>query len=521
MFENVTTALITLSVLSLYFNATPSQPPRVFEQAQLSNAQTSLSRSTRTRATNTRYLNDIHSKLNRTEVLTIHTPKTLSEIQQIVKDAKASGESISISGGKHAMGGQQFGKKTTHICMTAFNRVLNFDAKNGLIEVQAGIQWPKLIKYLWKHQQNSEHPWGITQKQTGADRLTIGGALSANIHGRGLTFRPFISDVESLIIIDPDGNLKTCSRQENSELFRLVVGGYGLFGVITSAKIRLSPRIKLRRDVQLATIDELPALFAQRIREGYLYGDFQFSTNEQSPEYLEEGVFATYKPVAASTPLLENQKKISIAEWTKLYEWAHFDKEKAFEAYSHYYLSTSGQIYWSDKHQLSDYIDNYHDQIDEIDPCQCVASEMITEVYVPLEKLPEFMKALKKSFLRQKTNVFYGTVRLIKKDEESFLAWAKQNYVCIIFNLHVQHTPESIKAAKAAFRKIINKALSFGGSYYLTYHRWATKTQVLKAYPEFVEFLRLKQNYDPASVFESDWYRRYCTMFAKELSIDA
>src|SRR5580700_4999229 len=39
---------------------------------------------------------------------------------------------------------------------------------------------------------------GIRQRQTGADRLTIGGAIGANIHGRVLTSPPFVDDLESL-----------------------------------------------------------------------------------------------------------------------------------------------------------------------------------------------------------------------------------------------------------------------------------------------------------------------------------
>lgn len=31
---------------------------------------------------------------------------------------------------------------------------------------------------------------------------------------------------------------------------------------------------------------------------------------------------------------------------------------------------------------------------------------------------------------------FFGTVRLVEQDDERFLAWAKQPYACIIFNLH-------------------------------------------------------------------------------------
>ena len=54
--------------------------------------------------------------------------------------------------------------------------------------------------------------WTFSQKQTGADKLTIGGSLSANIHGRGLALPPFISDIESFKLLNARGDLLQCSR---------------------------------------------------------------------------------------------------------------------------------------------------------------------------------------------------------------------------------------------------------------------------------------------------------------------
>jgi hypothetical protein len=40
---------------------------------------------------------------------------------------------------------------------------------------------------------------------------------------------------------------------------------------------------------------------------------------------------------------------------------------------------------------------------------------------------------------QEKIDVIFGVFRLIEKDDESYLAWAKEPYACIIFNLHVVH----------------------------------------------------------------------------------
>ncbi len=55
------------------------------------------------------------------------------------------------------------------------------------------------------------------------------------------------------------------------------------------------------------------------------------------------------------------------------------------------------------------------------------------------------------------------------------------------------------------------------GSYFLTYHRYASRRQVEACYPQFGEFLRLKRQYDPNERFQSDWYRHHRQMFADVL----
>ena len=108
----------------------------------------------------------------------------------------------------------------------------------------------------------------------------------------------------------------------------------------------------------------------------------------------------------------------------------------------------------------------------------------------------------------------YGTVRLIEQDDESFLAWAKQPYACIIFNLHVTHTPQGKERAAQAFRDLIDMGTKRGGRYYLTYHRHARRDQVEACYPQLPAFLALKRKYDPEERFQSEWYRYYKQMFA-------
>ena len=458
-------------------------------------------------------VNDIHSQLNPTQVRRLVKPDSVPKLQAVVRNAKAEELAISITGGRHAMGGQQFGADTLLVDMTMMNQVLGFDRERGVIEVEAGIQWPELIEYLLRVQAGRQSQWGIIQKQTGADRLSIGGALSANIHGRGLRFKPIIGDVESFVLVDAEGKLHSCSRKENPELFRLVIGGYGLLGIIATVKLRLMPRTKLERVVEMIGVDELAAAFEKRIAEGFMYGDFQYSIDINADEFLRKGIFSCYRPIDESRSVLEGQKELAAEDWRELYYLAHTDKKRAFEKYSRFYLSTSGHVYWSDIHQLSVYIDNYHQELDKRLGAAQSGTEMITEVYVPRNELTRFLGDVRKDFRENKVDLIYGTIRLIEKDGESFLAWAKDRYACVIFNLHVVHSAEGLERSAQAFRRLIELAVLYGWSYFPTYHRWATRKQVETCYPQFVEFLRLKLKYDPEERFQSEWYRHYRKMF--------
>ena len=446
-------------------------------------------------------VNDIHAQINPTRVRAIVQPRSQAELIAAVRRARRSGGKLSLCGGRHSMGGQQFGTGTTLLDLRSMNDVLNFDRQRGIVEVESGIEWPKLINYLV-----DRGSWAIAQKQTGADALTIGGALASNVHGRGLTMKPIVSDIESFTLIDSEGRAIRCSREENIDRFRLAVGGYGLFGVVYSVSLRLVPRRKLRRVVEVRDVDDIISRFDDRIRSGFTYGDFQFAIDPQSDEFLRHGVFSCYQPVDDANAIPNGQKELSGEDWNNLLVLAHINKAEAFKRYASYYLSTSGQIYWSDVQQLGYYVGGYHAALDRAMHAP-EATEIITEVYVPRPQLAAFMHELADDIRRNQVNLIYGTVRLIQRDDETFLAWAKQPYACIVLNLHMVHTPEGIQATADTLRRMIASARA--GSFYLTYHRFATARQLDACYPQFRSFLALKRQYDPSELFSSDWYEHH------------
>ncbi len=456
------------------------------------------------------WVNDTHSALNATRVLAVERPGDEEAIREVILCARRAGASVSVCGARHAMGGQQFGTGCVLLDTTNHARIRRLDRERGLVEIDAGIQWPELIHGLLKCQPNDGSPvWSIRQKQTGADALSLGGALAANVHGRGLTMRPIVEDVESFILIDAAGESHECSRERNAGLFALAIGGYGLFGVITAITLRLTPRQKLKRRVEIVRAPDLIASFDERISAGFLFGDFQFAIDETSPDFLQRGVLSCYRPVENDRPIPARQRALSAADWQRLVLLAHTDRAGGFEEYAQHYLATDGQLYWSDTHQLGMYVNDYHAEIDRCTGSAHRGSEMITELYVPRPALTAFLSQAADILREHAATVIYGTVRLIERDDETVLAWAREAFACIIFNLHVTHTPAEIARSAATFRALIALAAELGGSLFLTYHRYADRRAVETCYPRFAEFLRQQRQRDPAGLWQSDWLRHY------------
>jgi hypothetical protein len=259
-------------------------------------------------------------------------------------------------------------------------------------------------------------------------------------------------------------------------------------------------------------VDQLPELFDRRLREGYEFGDFQFATDPHSREFLQAGVLSGYRPVEATAIIPDGQRHFTERDWRRLLLLAHANKSRAFAEYARHYMTTDGQLYWSDTHQLAEYLDDYHTDLDRQLASPVRGTEVISELYVPRHRLPAFMAGVRADAIRHGFDIIYGTVRLIERDDETTLAWAREPWACIVFNLHVDHSLQGICRAADHFRMLIDRAIEQDGSYYLTYHRWATAAQVRSCHPRFAEFVERKRAYDPGGVFQSDWYRHHVNL---------
>ena len=93
-------------------------------------------------------VNDVHSQLNETRVRRIVEPDSVFALQALLRRARAENRAVSVAGGRHAMGGQQFAEGSLLVNMRRMKRVLSFEPSRYEIEVEAGIEWPEFMCFM-------------------------------------------------------------------------------------------------------------------------------------------------------------------------------------------------------------------------------------------------------------------------------------------------------------------------------------------------------------------------------------
>lgn len=440
-------------------------------------------------------------KLYPAKVQKVVYPITIEEIQKIIKKAKINGQQISIAGARHSQGGQSNASNSINIDIKKFNKLVSLDTKNKLVKVQSGMTWEQLQDIL--------HPHNLSVAVMQASNIfTIGGSASVNVHGRDPFYGPMIESIKSITLIDQDGEIVQADRTTNSELFSLAIGGYGLFGFIAEIELWIKDNCICKKEKTSMNYKDYPKYLMDKVltnkKVQLHYARLNITPGKHflkellSFEYIDQmkPIQKTILPVEKNIPVNQYIMGLYRKYWGKLTSGLRWIAEEYFDnPWEKVKILTRNHAMRPYIHALENQPEGYTD--------------LLQEYFIPLNKFDYFVQKLTDLTKKYEIKLMNVTLRWTPKNTESFLSYAQKDTVAFVLYFTCQMNEQELKNITSFSRDITNVCLDCGSSFYLPYQRFATKSQLLKAYPQLPQFIEKKKEYDPAQIFTSNWYQDY------------
>lgn len=424
-----------------------------------------------------------------------------TQIADVLAMARRERRSVSVAGARHSMGGQSLARDGYVLDMLPL-RTMSLDAAGKVLTVGAGARWSDVLAFL--------DPRGLSVAVMQSDaRFTVGGSLSVGAHGWQAGRPPVTSTARALTVVRADGTAVRCSRTEEPELFSLVLGGYGLFGVIVEAELEVVRNEAYRPERRLVPVERYVETLDGLERTGHVadVADVEMAYGRLSivPDaLLGEGIVTVYRRTKATGPLHPTSSGIVDQKKRLLFRGSvgsDFGKRLRWQAETH--LARLFEPSVVTRNQLLDArVEEYENRSND-------SSDILHEYFVPPDRFVPFVARLRTAVRRSGADLLNVTVREVERDDVSFLRYADRRLLALVCLFNQRRTPEAEAKAQAMTRELIDGVLAEGGRYYLPYRLHATPEQLRRAYPQVDAFFAAKRRLDPDLLFRNAFFDRY------------
>jgi FAD/FMN-containing dehydrogenase len=447
---------------------------------------------------------DDASRLNRTRVAEVwaipaNPTEAETQLRRLLARASAQRLRVSIAGARHSMGGHTIYPDGIVLDMLPFNH-MKLDPEQNLLHVGAGARWSSIVPYLDAHGQS------VAVMQSNND-FSVGGSISVNCHGWQHNGGPIASTVESFRLMKADGTMVRCSREENAELFALALGGYGLFGVILDATIRVVPNERYRPEAELLPAEKFVARFTEKVEGqvdiGMVYGRLCIVPGEKT--FLREAILTVMRKAPCpreEIPQMHPPTDVVLRrEVYRAQIGSVSGKEARWSAEKKFGQQLSGGFV-SRNQLLNESAAVFQEQnVDRTD--------ILHEYFVPPGQVNQFLERARAIIPRHQCDLLNVTVRHVRKDRDTLLHYADRDMFAFVMLFNQPRTPEADQHMAELTRELIDASLECEGRYYLPYRLHACREQFQRAYPQAARFFERKRAYDPAGLFQNQFYREY------------
>lgn len=423
-----------------------------------------------------------------------------SKLAALLARARKEGRRVSIAGTRHSMGGHTIYPDGIVIDMLTF-RDMELDDQKNILHVQAGATWKQIIAFLDARGRSV----AIMQSD---NSFSVGGSMSVNCHGWQYDRPPIASTVESFRLMQADGSVVRCSRQEDAELFSLVLGGYGLFGIILDVDLRVVPNERYRLEQRVLPAEQAFAALGKDLkaqsdvvmayaRLGIVPDRFLAdailnvlrrdpSPDGRLPQLAEPGMASLRRSLFRGSAESEYGKRLRWAAETKLQPHVN-------------------RTHFSRNQLLNEDVEVFQNR-------SATTTDILHEYFVPLDDVARFATKVRRIVPGHHGDLLNVTVRYVATDVDAFLRYAERPMLALVMLFAQPTTAAGDARMQAMTQDLIDAALEAGGRYYLPYRLHATPEQFNRAYPRALEFFELKRKYDSDELFQNRFYAKYGAM---------
>jgi FAD/FMN-containing dehydrogenase len=451
------------------------------------------------------------SCLNRTEIYGMVEVHSVDDITRTLAFARDNKLPVTTAGVRHSMGGQAFRKGGIVLDMRGFNRITLNEAARS-ITVQPGATWHDI--------QIALHPRFAVRAMQSTDIFSVGGSISVNAHGMDHQAGALARSIKAMKVMLADGSIKSVSAAENAELFNLVVGGYGLFGVIVEAELDIADNTVYQTGRRVLDYKAFPALFSDEIEKdsniGLMYG--HLSTAPSS--FLQEMLLYTYtkadgtdfqrQPLGEVSGTKLRRLTINLSKQGPFFQELKWLSEKHIEHRMESCTVTRAQAIASGEACLVSRNDPMHDSVPYLRNALQDETDILHEYFIPRRNFTAFVDGMRKIMLANNTNLLNASVRIVHK-EDNFLTYAPEPAFSLVLYINQPTDDEGNRRMKKTTEELIDLTIANQGRFFLPYQLYYSRDQLKKSYPQIDDFFAAKRKYDPAGLFTNTMYQKYAS----------
>ncbi|XP_077978412.1 L-gulonolactone oxidase-like [Glandiceps talaboti] len=411
-------------------------------------------------------------------------PTSVDEIKQVLQQARTNNKKVKVCGYGHSP--SDIACTTDYmICLDKFNQVIEVNEEKCQVTAEAGLLVRDLnLTILPKH--------GMALSSLGSvSELSLAGSISTGTHGTGAKFGCLATNVVHLDLLTASGELISCSRDENKDIFLACCCGIGALGIIVHMTLQCEPEFRLWQRQSASTLDEVLANLDTHL---YASEHFRFCWYPHTNNVAMWHVDRTTKPI---------QTKSS---WFWDYAVGYCALEFA------YWLSTfvPGLIPLINRLFYNLLFTKPVEQVNtsyKVFNFDCLFSQYVTEWAIPREQTGPVLKELK-AWLESSGEVahFPVEVRFVKADD-ILISPSHGRETCYLNIIMYRPYGKDVEYAKywEAYEDIMYRA---GGRPHWAKAHKITKDQFMKMYPQFGKFCEIRDNLDPDELFMNDYLER-------------